>query len=90
MHAYDRILSDHIAKEGMETLEWIAIGQRFAEGGLSEYAFHAFYMAHLMKPKLIKTNSELQFDTALPPAAAADREAVNLDEILSTLLSDEE
>ena len=88
--AFDRILNDALSKEGMDTLEWIAMGQRFAEVGLAEYAYHCYYMAHLMNPRYIKTNSELQFDTAMPPNSNAQREGANLDEILSNLLSDEE
>lgn len=87
LQAYDRILSDHISKEGMNTLEWLSIGQRFAEGGLAEYAFHSFYMAHLLNPRLIKTNSDLQFDTSLPPNTPAARPGSNLDDILNTLLN---
>lgn len=86
--AFDRIVSDAIEKEGMDTLEWLSIGQRFAEIGLAEYAFHAYYMAHLMMPQYIKTNSELQFDTALPPNSNIAKETASLDDILNTLLSD--
>ena len=86
--AYDRVLSESMAKEGMDTLEWISMGQRFSEIGLAEYAYHCYYMAHLLNPQYIKTNSDLQFDTNLPPNTNP-REGANLDEILSNLLNDE-
>ena len=86
--AFDRIVSDGIEKDGMDALEWLSMGQRFAEIGLAEYAFHSYYMAHLLMPQYIKTNSELQFDTALPPNSNIAKESANLDDILNTLLSD--
>jgi hypothetical protein len=89
LEAHDKLLRDHISKEGMNILGWLAIGQRFAEANLPEFAYHSFYMAHLLNHKLIKTNSELKFDTSLPPNTPRES-AGNIDELLNTLLTDRE
>ena len=82
-------MSASIAKGGNDALEWLVIGQRLAEVGIAEYAYHCFYMAHLLNPRLIKTNSELAFDTAVAPNSNASTEGANLDDIIGALLSDD-
>ena len=49
--------------KGLDTLDWLMLGQHFAKNQEEEAAFQAYYMAHLLDHERIRTNSELRFET---------------------------
>ena len=50
-------------KGDLDVLEWLCLAKHYAKNGEEETAFQCYYMAHLMDPERIKTNSKLQFNT---------------------------
>jgi hypothetical protein len=50
----------------LTSLDFIQMGQISANALQEEISFQCFYIAHLMDPDNIKTNSELQFYTYDP------------------------
>ena len=50
-------------KGDLDVLEWLVIAKHYAKNGEEETAFQCYYMAHLMDPDRIETNSKLQFST---------------------------
>ena len=59
------MLAEAIENKGnLDILDWLVLAAHYANAGEEEIAFQAYYMAHLLDHQKIKTNSELQFDTA--------------------------
>ena len=45
------------------------LGTHFARTSDEIVAYHAYYMAHILDPSKIRTNSDLQFDTVVGASA---------------------
>ena len=59
----DKIIQDGIRRGSLDLLGWLAMGQVIAKYNSPELAFACYYMGHLKNHPVIKTNSDLKFET---------------------------
>lgn len=76
-----KMFMENMEKDGMDILGWIALGSHALRKGNMELGYSNFYMAHLLEPKLVKANSDLQFNLM----EKKDDEKTTIDKILKSM-----
>ena len=87
----DKIIQDGIRRGSLDLLGWLAMGQVIAKYNSPELAFACYYMGHLKNHPVIKTNSDLKFETLITETnESSKKQPMNIDMILANLVSESE